>query len=56
MKSKCLNAKTTSFHPSGLELDLIFELCHFSLFRALNLGFWICLGFRAWDLGFGVVR
>jgi len=31
LKSKCLNAQTTSFSHLGFELDLAFELCHLSL-------------------------
>ena len=37
MKSKCLNAKTTSFSHLGFELRLAFELCHLTLFRILGL-------------------
>jgi len=43
MKSKCLNAKTISFHPLGFELDLIFELCHLSLFNEFFFNF-LCQG------------
>jgi hypothetical protein len=36
-KSKCLNAKTTSFCPLGFGLDLAFEPCHLSLFGIWGL-------------------
>jgi hypothetical protein len=36
-KSKCLNAKTTSFCPLGFGLDLTFEPCHLSLFGVWDL-------------------
>ena len=39
MKSKCLNAKITSFHLLGFELDLTFELCNLSLFDEFFFNF-----------------
>jgi hypothetical protein len=34
-----LNVKTTSFHPLGFELGLIFALCHLSLFDEFFFNF-----------------
>ena len=52
MKSKCLNAKTTSFSSLG------FELCHLPLFRVLGLSRldrdWALSFDIVWDLGFRV--
>jgi hypothetical protein len=43
LKSKCLNAKITSFHHLGFELDLTFELCHLSLVNEIFLNL-LCQG------------
>jgi hypothetical protein len=47
MKSKCLNAKPTSFCHWGFELYLTFELCNLTFFETWALSFVII-----WKYGF----